>query len=254
MNLIRHLKGLTDIIELSIVKPFPKGDENGWPGWKFPSAEDQYEGSTEDQLFGSKYLHEIYFKDKKDYAGRYSVPLLWDKKNNQIVSNDSLEILRNFNTGWNSIIPDEYRDKDFYPEDSKNEIDDIGKWLQDDINSGVYKAGFAKDQETYDKNVVPLFKALNRIEEILAKNGGPYILGSELIELDIRLYPTLIRFDTIYVQHFKCNLGTIRHDYPLLNEWLKNLYWNVPGFKETTDFKHIKDNVGRYNSIVLNIS
>lgn len=107
----------------------------------------------------------------------------------------------------------------------------------------MYKAGFAPDQETYDKNVVPLFKALNRMEELIAKNGGPYVLGSKMTELDIQLFPTIIRFDTVYVQHFKCNLGTIRHDYPHMHEWMKNLYWNVKGFKETTDFRHIKENV-----------
>jgi putative glutathione S-transferase len=244
VSLIRHLKGLTDIIDISIVKPYPKGDLTGKPGWKFPTADDPYEGATDDQLFGSKYLNEVYFREKKDYEGRYSVPALWDKKTNQMVNNESLELLRNFNTGWNSILPDEYKKIDLYPEHLRKEIDEIGKWMQDDINTGVYKAGFAPDQATYDKNVVPVFKALNRMEELLAKTGGPYILGSELTELDLRLFPTLIRFDPVYVQHFKCNLGTIRHDYPLLNNWMKNLYWNVPAFKETTDFRHIKDNVG----------
>jgi putative glutathione S-transferase len=244
VNLIRHLKGLTDIIDISIVKPYPKGDLTGKPGWKFPTADDPYEGATEDHLFGSKYLNEVYFREKKDYEGRYSVPALWDKKTNQMVNNESLELLRNFNTGWNSILPDEYKKIDFYPEHLRKEIDEIGKWMQDDINTGVYKAGFAPDQATYDKNVVPVFKALNRMEELLSKTGGPYILGSELTELDLRLFPTLIRFDPVYVQHFKCNLGTIRHDYPLLNNWMKNLYWNVPAFKETTDFRHIKENVG----------
>jgi putative glutathione S-transferase len=114
--------------------------------------------------------------------------------------------------------------------------------MQRDINTGVYKAGFAPDQEAYDKNVVPLFGALNKIEHLLAANGGPFFLGKELTELDIRLYTTIVRFDTIYVQHFKCNLGTIRHDYPQINNWLKHLYWNMPGFKETTDFRHIKEN------------
>ena len=243
MNLIRHLKGLTDVIDISIVKPYPKGDDKGWPGWRFASSEDPYEGATGDKLFGSKYLHEVYFKDKRDYEGRYSVPLLWDTKTNRIVGNESLEILRNFNTGWNSILPEDCKKRDFYPERLRKEIDEIGQWMQTDLNSGVYKAGFAPDQATYDKNVIPVFRALNRLEELLQKNGGPYVLGSELTELDLRLYPTLIRFDTVYVQHFKCNLGTIRHNYPLLNEWLKNLYWNVPGFKESTDFRHIKENV-----------
>jgi putative glutathione S-transferase len=173
---------------------------------------------------------------------------LWDKKTNQLVNNESLEILRNFNTGFNSILPEEYKKIDFYPEKLREEINDVGEWMQADLNTGVYKAGFAPDQATYDKNVVPVFKALNRLEELLSKHGGPYVLGSEVTELDLRLYPTLIRFDAVYVQHFKCNLGTIRHNYPLLNEWLKNLYWNVPGFKETTDFRHIKENVST-NSI-----
>jgi len=239
VNLIRNLKGLTEIIDISNVKPFPKGKE----GWRFPTANDPYEGSTEDHLFQSKFLHEVYFKEKKDYEGKYSVPLLWDKKTSQLVNNESLELLRNLNTGFNSILPDEYKEKDFYPEHLRKEIDEVGTWMQADLNLGVYKAGFAPDQETYDKNVIPVFRALNRLEDMLAKHGGLYVLGSQLTELDLRLYPTLIRFDAVYVQHFKCNLGTIRHDYPLLNEWLKNLYWNVPGFKETTDFRHIKENV-----------
>jgi putative glutathione S-transferase len=169
--------------------------------------------------------------------------MIWDTKENQLVNNESLQILRNLNTGFNSILPEKYAQVDLYPEPLRKEIDEIGEWMQADLNTGVYKAGFALDQETYDKNVIPVFKALNKLEELIAKNGGPYVLGKELTELDLRLYPTIVRFDTVYVQHFKCNLGTIRHDYPVLNEWLKNIYWNVPGFKETTDFRHIKENV-----------
>jgi putative glutathione S-transferase len=225
------------------VKAYPKGDDKGWPGWKFPSEDDPYEDATADQLFGSKYLHEVYFKDKKDYDGRYSVPAVWDKKANQLVNNESLEILRDWNTAFNSILPDKFKAVDLYPESLRSQIDEIGAWMQSDLNMGVYKAGFAPDQATYDKNVVPVFRALNRMEKILSQNGGPFVLGPQITELDLRLYPTIIRFDTAYVQHFKCNLGTIRHDYPILNEWLKNLYWNVPGFKETTNFKHIKENV-----------
>ncbi|KAG4026728.1 hypothetical protein MFRU_037g00390 [Monilinia fructicola] len=242
VNLIRHLKGLTSILPISVVKPYPKGDSKGWPGWKFATETDPYPGATEDHLFHSEYLHDIYFRSQKEYKGRYSVPVLWDKKTNQIVCNESLEILRNLNTGFNSILDDQYKQLDFYPENLIKEIDEIGEWMQSDINYGVYKAGFASDQEAYDRNVVPLFKALNRIEEIIKKNGGPYVLGSELTELDLRLYPTICRFDAVYVQHFKCNLGTIRHNYPVLNAWLKHLYWEVEGFKETTDFKHIKEN------------
>lgn len=115
--------------------------------------------------------------------------------------------------------------------------------MQSDVNAGVYKAGFASTQEDYDKNVVPVFATLNKLERLIAQNGGPFVLGKQITELDIRLYATLIRFDTVYVQHFKCNLGTIRHDYPVLNNWLKGLYWNVDAAKASTDFKHIKENV-----------
>ena len=241
-NLARHLKGLQDLIPTSVVKPYPKGDERGWPGWQFPKASDEYPGATVDHLFGSSYLHEVYFRADKEYKGRYSVPVLWDKKAGTIVNNESTELLRNLQTAFNPLLSDEYAPVTFYPEHLQSKIDSICEWMQRDLNIGVYKAGFAPDQETYDKNVIPVFAALNKLEKLLAESGGPYVLGTELTEVDIRLYATLIRFDTVYVQHFKCNLGTIRHDYPLLNNYLKNLYWNVKGFKETTDFKHIKEN------------
>lgn len=115
--------------------------------------------------------------------------------------------------------------------------------MQSDVNTGVYKAGFAPSQEVYDKNAIPVFGALNKLENIVAQHGGPFVLGKEMTELDIRLYATLIRFDTVYVQHFKCNLGTIRHDYPVLNNWLKGVYWDVEAAQASTDFKHIKENV-----------
>jgi len=224
------------------VKPYPKGDDKGWPGWKFPKTNDEYPNATVDHLFGSEYLHEVYFKADKEYKGRYSVPLLWDKKTDTIVNNESAELLRWLPTAFNSILPEEQAGIDLYPSQYRAEIDRISEWMQRDLNTGVYKAGFAPDQETYNKNLPPVFAALNRLEEILHSNGGPFILGKDMTELDLRAYSTVIRFDTVYVQHFKCNLGTIRHNYPHINEWLKNLYWNVPGFKESTDFKHIKEN------------
>ncbi|KAF9640903.1 Glutathione S-transferase [Lasiodiplodia theobromae] len=241
-NLVRHLKGLTDIIELSIVKPYPKGDEKGWPGWRFPKTDDEYPNATVDKLFRSEYLHEVYFRADKDYKGRYSVPLLWDTKTQTAVNNESAELLRWLPTAFNDLISPELAKIDLYPSHLRSQIDTITEWMQRDLNTGVYKAGFATDQETYEKNLPAVFAALNKLEEIVHKNGGPYILGKELTELDLRAYATVVRFDTVYVQHFKCNLGTIRHDYPVLNNWLKNLYWNVKGFKESTDFKHIKEN------------
>ncbi|KIX00261.1 uncharacterized protein Z518_10400 [Rhinocladiella mackenziei CBS 650.93] len=241
-NLVRHLKGLTELIDISVVKPYPKGDERGWPGWQFPRSDDEYPGATVDHLFGSKCLHEIYFKADPQYKGRYSVPVLWDRQTETIVNNESAEIMRILQTGFNTILPEAYAQVTLYPEHLRQKIDEVSTWMQRDLNTGVYKAGFAGSQETYDKNVLPVFGALNKLEKMVAENGGPYILGQELTELDIRAYATLIRFDTVYVQHFKCNLGTIRHDYPQLNNWLKNLYWNVNRFRETTDFRHIKEN------------
>jgi len=195
-----------------------------------------------DKLFGSEYLHDVYFKADPEYKGRYSVPLLWDKKTNTIVSNESAELLRWLPNAFGDMVPEDKRALDLYPEQLRSEIDEMSEWMQRDINTGVYKTGFATSQEAYDKNVIPVFGALNKVEKIIKEHGGPYVLGKYLTELDIRLYATIVRFDAVYVQHFKCNLGTIRHDYPVLNAWLRNLYHNVPGFKESTDSKHIKEN------------
>jgi len=241
-NLVRHLKGLVDFIDISIVKPYPKGDEKGWPGWQFPKDDQEYPRATVDKLFGSKYMHEVYFKADKQYKGRYSVPVLWDKQTQTIVNNESAELLRWLPTAFSPFLDPEHAKLDLYPEPLRTQIDSISEWMQRDLNMGVYKAGFAGSQAEYDKNVIPVFGALNKVEELIASSGGPYVLGKTLTELDIRLYATVVRFDTVYVQHFKCNLGTIRHDYPVINNWLKNLYWNVPGFKESTDFLHIKEN------------
>lgn len=243
-NLVRVLKGLESAIDISVVKAYPKGEA----GWSFPGAngpDDTYEDSTPDKLFGSKYLHEVYFRADENYKGRYSVPMLWDIKDGTIVNNESLEMLRWLQTGFNGILPrgSLQRELTLYPKHLRAEIDEVSKWLTRDLNSGVYKAGFARDQAAYEEGVIPVFAALNQLEQLIHKNGGPYVLGEELTELDILAYPTVIRFDVVYVQHFKCNLGTIRGNYPVIHEWLKNLYWNVEGFRKTTNFKHIKENV-----------
>lgn len=245
---------------MSIVKPYPKGDENGWPGWRFSSSEDEYPGATTDHLFKSEYLHQIYFKADPEYKGRYSVPCLWDKKLNIIVNNESVDLLKNLQTAFDDLLRKEGKSQEaalhFYPEDLREKIDTICGWMQTDLNSGVYKAGFAPDQQTYDDNVIPVFAALNKLEKIVHSHGGPFALGKELTEVDLRLYPTLIRFDTVYMQHFKCNLGSLRYNYPVLNNYMKGLYWGknritlpdgsiyeVKAFgEETTDFKHIKEN------------
>ncbi|KAF2681693.1 hypothetical protein K458DRAFT_309026 [Lentithecium fluviatile CBS 122367] len=238
-NLVRHIKRLTDIISLSVVRPYPK--DGG--GWRFPASDDEYPGATADHLFGSNFLSEVYFRDDKDYKGKYSVPVLWDKKAGRIVNNESAEILHWLPNAFNSILPPEIAAIDLYPGPLRAQIDELKPWLQNHINTGVYKAGFARTQEAYEAGVVPLFAALNKLEALLASNGGPYMLGKHLTELDIMAYGTLARFDVVYVQHFKCNLGTIRHDYPVLNNYLKGLYWgSEEGFRKSTNFVHIKEN------------
>jgi putative glutathione S-transferase len=220
------------------VRPYPKGE----PGWRFDAS---YPNATPDHLFNSQFMHQLYFRDDPAYKGKYSVPLLWDKKAGKIVCNESLEMLRWLPNAFKSLTDKDgsEQNNDFYPEALRARIDEVTPWLTSLICSGVYKTGFVSTQEAYEKNLVPLFAALNKLEELVHKNGGPYILGDKLTELDILAYPCLVRFDVVYVQHFKTNLGMIRHDYPVLNNWLKNLYWNVEGFKDTTDFTHIKENV-----------
>ncbi|KAF1988799.1 glutathione S-transferase [Aulographum hederae CBS 113979] len=244
INLLLHLFHLTSLIDISVVKPYPKGDDKGWPGWCFPETDGEYEGATMDKLFGSRWLHEVYFRDDPEYKGRFSVPMVWDRGGGRVVCNESAELLRWLPTAFTPLLPtpSPQTSLSLYAPHLRPTIDNLSTWIQRDLNTGVYKAGFAPDQETYDKNVLPVFAALNRLEKVAMENGGPYLLGEEMTEVDVRVFATLIRFDTIYVQHFKCNLGSIRHNYPVLNNWLKNLYWNVPGFRETTDFRHIKDN------------
>lgn len=240
-NLVLHLKQINKYADIgvSIVRPYPKGTE----GWRFNvRGEPPYEDATEEPFFGARFLHELYFKADPDYKGKYSVPVLWDKKLNTIVNNESHELLRDLQTSFNTLLPSELANLSLYPEKHRASIDRIEKWMQSDLNTGVYKAGFAPDQTVYEQNLPGPFAALNKLEQLAASTGGSYLLGKEMTELDIRAYATLIRFDTVYVQHFKCNLGILRHDYPVLNNWLKNLYHNHPEFKETTNFRHIKEN------------
>ena len=203
-------------------------------------------------------MHEIYFqrvpfpspflpsliihRANPNYAGRYSVPVLWDKVTATIVCNESAEMLRWLPDAFNDLSPPALARLSLYPEDLREQIDAMSVWLQRDLNAGVYKAGFAASQASYDANVVPVFAALNRCEKILASHRGPFVLGERLTELDVRLYCTVVRFDAVYVQHFKCNLCMVRDGYPHLRAWVGNLYFNVKGFRESTDFRHVKEN------------
>ncbi|MDO6964257.1 glutathione S-transferase family protein [Rhizobium alvei] len=222
--IFRKLKGLEDHIDVSVVHPLML--ENGW--------EFRDEGAaTTDHLFGSSALWQVYTKADPTYSGRVTVPVLWDKKTGTIVSNESAEIIRMFNSAFDDITGNRL---DFYPEDLSADIDALNAKIYDSINNGVYKCGFATTQEAYEENFGKLFEALDTMEERLSANR--YLFGDRLTEADWRFFTTLVRFDPVYVGHFKCNLKRIA-DYPALTRYLKDLY-NHPGVAETVNFDHIK--------------
>jgi putative glutathione S-transferase len=175
----------------------------------------------------------VYTAAKPDYTGRVTVPVLWDRRSGTIVSNESSEIIRMFNREFDAFGDPKL---DFYPEGLRGEIDAINKRVYQDVNNGVYRCGFATTQEAYREAFVALFSALDMLEERLG--GQRYLAGSSITEADWRLFTTLVRFDAVYVGHFKCNLRRIA-DYPNLSNYLRDLY-QVPGVAETVDFQHIK--------------
>ncbi|PON20579.1 glutathione S-transferase [Trichoderma gamsii] len=236
----RKLKGLEDIIPFTCVHWLLKDG-----GWRFVTAEDndaEGENAVPDPLHeGFTHLRQVYYETDADYQARFSVPVLYDKIQKTIVNNESSEILRMFGTEFDDIIDPKYRDVSLYPKALQSQIDEVHEWHYDNINNGVYKCGIASTQEAYERVVTELFEALDKVEDHLASTGGPYWFGQSLTEVDIRLYVTVIRFDPVYVQHFKCNIRDIRSGYPNIHKWLRNLYWNIPAFKETTNFHHIKN-------------
>ncbi|RUS31610.1 hypothetical protein BC938DRAFT_477454 [Jimgerdemannia flammicorona] len=155
-----------------------------------------------------------------EYSGRFTVPVLWDKKHSTIVNNESSEIIRMFNTVFDDVVP-QTRGLTYYPEHLRPEIDSINEWIYDTVNNGVYKCGFATTQAAYEKNVVPLFKSLDRLEEILSKNE--FLVANTFTEADIRLWTTIVRFDPVYHGHFKCNVKSIEKDYPNILRWARQV-------------------------------
>lgn len=222
--IFRHLKGLEDYISVSVVSP-----DMLEHGWTF----DKDNHSTGDALFNSDFMHQIYTRNKADYSGRVTVPVLWDKKTQRIVSNESAEIIRMFNSAFNALTGNE---RDFYPQSLRSEIDEINEFVYHNINNGVYRAGFATTQDAYTEAFDDLFAALDKIEQRLTVNR--YLVGETLTEADWRLFTTLIRFDSVYVGHFKCNLRTIE-SYPAISNYLRELY-QLDGVSKTVDFYHIK--------------
>ena len=222
--IFRKLKKLEDVISLSVVHHFM--GENGWTFL-------EEDGATGDTLYGLDYLHQIYSKADPIYSGRVTVPVLWDKQEETIVSNESSEIIRMLNSAF-----DAWGDAsvDFYPRQLRAEIDAVNDLVYPAINNGVYRAGFATTQEAYEEAFRELFSALDTLEERLSRQR--YLVGDRLTEADWRLFTTLIRFDAIYYSHFKCNLRRLS-DYPNLSNYLRDLY-QVPGVAETVNMQHIK--------------
>ena len=222
--MIRTLKGLEDMISISVVHPLML--EHGW-------TFEEGEGVIGDPIFQARYLHEIYTAVKPDYTGRVTVPVLFDKKTKTIVNNESSEIIRMLNTAFDGLGA---KSGNYVPDQWLEEIDAVNDFVYHRINNGVYKAGFATKQEVYEEEVTTLFAALDQMEERLA--GQDYLVGNRLTEADIRLFTTLVRFDAVYFGHFKCNLKPLTA-YPNLWAYTKRIY-QLPGMAQTVNFDHIK--------------
>lgn len=227
--IMRKLKGLEDMISVSVVNPLMA--ENGWT---FESDQ----GVIPDPVIHADYLYEIYTHVEPDYSGRVTVPVLYDLKQDKIVNNESAEIMRMLNSAFDGVGA---KEGDYYPEALRAEIDAINERVYHSINNGVYKAGFATKQAVYEEEVKKLFTALDELEERLAM--GRYLTGEQVTEADWRLFTTLIRFDSVYYGHFKCNIKRLT-EYTNLWRFTRELY-NWSGIADTVDFQHIKEHYYR---------
>ncbi|MAK45310.1 MAG: glutathione S-transferase family protein [Spongiibacter marinus] len=222
--IFRRLKKLESLISVSVVSPIML--EHGW-------TFDVDQGSSGDPLHNAKYLHELYTRNQHDYSGRVTVPVLWDKKQQRIVNNESADIIRQFNGAFADLAE---KTPDYYPESLQADIDAINDEIYNKVNNGVYRCGFATTQQAYEDAYDALFSALDTIENQLGTQR--FLCGDTISEADWRLFTTLIRFDAVYHGHFKCNRQRLE-DYPHLSNYLRHLYqW--PGVADTVDFSHIK--------------
>lgn len=215
--IFRVLKGLSEHIDVTVVDPVML--ENGW--------------ELSDPLHPHNYLYQLYLAADPNYEGRVTVPVLWDKQCNMIVSNESADIIRMFNSGFNDITGNS---ADYYPEHLREQIDALNTRVYETINNGVYKTGFATSQSAYQVAFDGLFESLAWLEHHLSEHR--YLVGAHLTEADWRLFTTLVRFDAVYFGHFKCNLRQIK-DYPAISNYVRELY-QYPGVAQTVDFAHIK--------------
>lgn len=222
--IVRKLKGLEDLVSVSVVHWLMREH-----GWTFQEGE----GVIADPVMNAKYLHELYTKACPDMTGRVTVPVLWDLQENRIVSNESSEIIRMFNTAFDDLGA---KAGDYYPIHLRDEIDAMNERIYPTVNNGVYRCGFATTQEAYEEAFHPLFETLDWLDKHLSSTD--YLVGNQPTEADIRLFTTLIRFDAVYYGHFKCNKKHIR-DYPALHRYVDRLM-QMPEFAETINIHHIK--------------
>ena len=222
--IFRALKELEQMISVSVVHWYMAED-----GWTFAAGD----GVLPDTVNDAQLMHEVYTKAMSDYSGRVTVPVLWDKQTKTIVSNESSEIIRMFNSAFDGIGA---KAGDYYPPDMRSETDSLNERIYATVNNGVYQCGFATTQAAYQEAVTPLFDTLDWLEDRLRSKR--YLTGDQITEADWRLFTTLIRFDAVYVGHFKCNIRLIA-DYPNLSEYLRDLY-QQPGIAKTVNMEHIK--------------
>ena len=232
--IFRALKGLEEMISVSVVNAF-MGDK----GWTFKDGDNV----VPDTINNKKYLYEIYLEAQPDYTGRVTVPILWDKERKTIVSNESSEIIRMFNSAFDNVGA---KQGDYYPKSRRHQIDELNDLIYPSVNNGVYRAGFATTEKAYEEAVADVFKALDFLENHLESRR--YLVGSQTTEADWRLLTTLLRFDAVYYGHFKCNLRRII-DYPNLWGYTRDLY-QFPGIASTVNFDSIKQHYyGSHESI-----
>jgi len=232
--IMRSLKGLEDIISVSVVNPLMAEH-----GWTFDSAP----GVVKDPVMDADYLHQIYTKNDPNYSGRVTVPVLWDLKQDKIVNNESADIMRMFNSAFEGLGSSDYN---YAPEQYLDAIDEVNEEIYETVNNGVYKAGFATEQDVYEEEVTKLFDELDKIEDHLETNE--FLVGDQITEADWRLFTTLVRFDSVYYGHFKCNLKRLV-DYDNLWRYTRELY-NWPGVKKTVNFDHIQEHYYRSHDTI----
>lgn len=223
--IFRQLKGLTEHISVSVVHPLMLDQ-----GWTF---ETDFDGATGDEVLQKAKLYEVYLHSDPKSTGRVTVPVLWDRQTDSIVSNESSEIIRMFNSAFNDLTGNVL---DFWPKALRDEIELVNADVYKNVNNGVYRSGFATTSDAYEQVVQEVFEALDRLE--LRLTDSRYLLGHTLTEADWRLFTTLIRFDAVYVGHFKCNIRRIA-DYPALSAYMRELY-QMPGIADTVNMRHIK--------------